>query len=88
MTQQRVLFLTTMLIDQSQLLARYHEKYRLRDPKDQAGRLMAAGDRLFKEYMAVVEGKTGKEFQKALGRWSFKTWYWQTTITKNRRFIL
>jgi len=43
-------------------------KKQLRDPKDQAGRLMAAGDRLFKEYMAVVEGKTGKEFQKALGR--------------------
>jgi hypothetical protein len=43
-------------------------KRQLRDPKDQAGRLMAAGDRLFKEYMAVVEGKTGKEFQKALGR--------------------
>ena len=29
---------------------------------------MSAGDRLFKEYMSVVEGKTGKEFQKALGR--------------------
>ena len=43
-------------------------KKQLRDPSDQAGRLMAAGDRLFKEYMSVVEGKTGKEFQKALGR--------------------
>ena len=43
-------------------------KKQLRDPKDQAGRLMAAGDRLFKEYMSVVEGKTGKEFQKALGK--------------------
>lgn len=43
-------------------------KKQLRDPKDQAGRLMSAGDRLFKEYMSVVEGKTGKEFQKALGR--------------------
>lgn len=40
----------------------------LRNPQDQAGRLMSAGDRLFKEYMSVVEGKTGKEFQKALGR--------------------
>ena len=43
-------------------------KKQMRDPSDQAGRLMAAGDRLFKEYMAVVEGKTGKEFQKTLGR--------------------
>jgi len=43
-------------------------KKQLRDPQDQAGRLMSAGDRLFKEYMSVVEGKTGKEFQKALGR--------------------
>jgi hypothetical protein len=43
-------------------------KKQLRDPKDQAGRLMSAGDRLFKEYMSVVEGKTGKEFQKALGK--------------------
>jgi hypothetical protein len=43
-------------------------KKQIRDPRTQAGRLMSAGDRLFKEYMAVVEGKTGKEFQKALGR--------------------
>lgn len=43
-------------------------KQDLRNPNDRAGRLMAAGDRLFKEYMSVVEGKTGKEFQKALGR--------------------
>lgn len=43
-------------------------KRQIRDPNDEAGRLMSAGDRLFKEYMAVVEGKTGKEFQKALGR--------------------
>ena len=47
-------------------------KKQLRDPKDQAGRLMSAGDRLFKEYMSVVEGKTGKEFQKALGRGSLR----------------
>ena len=43
-------------------------KREIRNPQDEAGRLMSAGDRLFKEYMAVVEGKTGKEFQKALGR--------------------
>ena len=43
-------------------------KKQLRDPRDPAGRLISAGDRLFKEYMSVVEGKTGKEFQKALGR--------------------
>lgn len=43
-------------------------KRQVRDPNDQAGRLILAGDRLFKEYMAVVEGKLGKEFQKALGR--------------------
>ena len=43
-------------------------KKQMRDPRDPAGRLMAAGDRLFKEYMSVVEGKTGKEFQKVLGR--------------------
>lgn len=43
-------------------------KKQIRDPNDQAGRLILAGDRLFKEYMSVVEGGTGKEFQKALGR--------------------
>ena len=43
-------------------------KRQLRNPNTKYGRLMSAGDRLFKEYMAVVEGKTGKEFQKALGR--------------------
>jgi hypothetical protein len=43
-------------------------KRQLRNPNTEYGRLMSAGDRLFKEYMAVVEGKTGKEFQKALGR--------------------
>ena len=43
-------------------------KRQLRNPSTRYGRLFSAGDRLFKEYMAVVEGKTGKEFQKALGR--------------------
>jgi hypothetical protein len=43
-------------------------KRQLRDPSTKHGRLLSAGDRLFKEYMSVVEGKTGKEFQKALGR--------------------
>jgi len=43
-------------------------KRQLRNPNTKHGRLLAAGDRLFKEYMSVVEGKTGKEFQKALGR--------------------
>lgn len=43
-------------------------KNQIRNPNDEAGRLIAAGDRLFKEYMAVVEGPTGKQFQKALSR--------------------
>jgi len=43
-------------------------KRQLRNPQTSYGRLLSAGDRLFKEYMSVVEGGTGKEFQKALGR--------------------
>lgn len=43
-------------------------KQQLRNPETTHGRLYTAGDRLFKEYMSVVEGKTGKEFQKALTR--------------------
>jgi hypothetical protein len=43
-------------------------KQQLRNPETTHGRLYSAGDRLFKEYMSVVEGKTGKEFQKALTR--------------------
>jgi len=47
-------------------------KRQVRNPNDRAGRLILAGDRLFKEYMSVVEGGTGKEFQKALGRGSLR----------------
>jgi len=43
-------------------------KRQLRNPNTSHGRLLSSGDRLFKEYMSVVEGKTGKEFQKALSR--------------------
>lgn len=43
-------------------------KRQLRNPQTKHGRLYSAGDRLFKEYMSVVEGKTGQEFQKALSR--------------------
>ena len=43
-------------------------KKQLRNPSDQAGRLYSAGDKMFKEFMQKVENKTGKEFQKALGR--------------------
>jgi len=43
-------------------------KKQLRNPETSYGRLMSAGDRLFKEYMSVVEGQTGKEFQKTLTR--------------------
>jgi hypothetical protein len=43
-------------------------KQQLRNPETTHGRLYSAGDRLFKEYMSVVEDKTGKEFQKALTR--------------------
>jgi len=43
-------------------------KRQLRDKNTSYGRLLSAGDRLFKEYMSVVEDKTGKEFQKALTR--------------------
>lgn len=47
-------------------------KKQLRNPNTRYGRLLSAGDRLFKEYMAVVEGKTGKEFQKVLSRGSLR----------------
>ena len=43
-------------------------KRQLRDPRDEAGRLYSAGDKMFKNYMQKVENKTGKEFQRALGR--------------------
>lgn len=43
-------------------------KSQLRNPETSYGRLMSAGDRLFKEYMTVVEGPTGKQFQKTLTR--------------------
>ena len=43
-------------------------KRQLRNKNTSYGRLLSAGDRLFKEYMSVVEDKTGKEFQKALTR--------------------
>ncbi len=43
-------------------------KRQLRNPRDEAGRLYLAGDKMFKNYMQKVENKTGKEFQKALGR--------------------
>ena len=47
-------------------------KKQLRDPRDEAGRLYLAGDKMFKGYMQQVENKTGKEFQKALGRGSLR----------------
>tara|TARA_R100001460_G_scaffold86173_1_gene127613 strand:+ start:1258 stop:3237 length:1980 start_codon:yes stop_codon:yes gene_type:complete len=43
-------------------------KKQLRNPSDEAGRLYLAGDKMFKNFMQKVENKTGKEFQKALGR--------------------
>ena len=43
-------------------------KNSLRNPREKAGRLMKSADRLFKEYMAVVEGKTGKAYADALGK--------------------
>lgn len=43
-------------------------KRQLRDPSDEAGRLYTAGDKMFKNFMEKVENKTGREFQKALGR--------------------
>ena len=47
-------------------------KRQLRNPNDEAGRLYSSGDRLFKNYMEVVENQTGKEFQKAFGRGSIR----------------
>jgi hypothetical protein len=47
-------------------------KKQLRDPRDEAGRLYSAGDKMFKNYMQKVENKTGKEFQRALGRGSLR----------------
>jgi len=47
-------------------------KKQLRNPDDEAGRLYLAGDKMFKNYMQRVENKTGKEFQKALGRGSLR----------------
>ncbi len=47
-------------------------KKQLRNPNDEAGRLYLAGDKMFKNYMQKVENKTGKEFQKALGRGSLR----------------
>jgi|TARA_B100001093_G_C26839829_1_gene1020029 hypothetical protein len=47
-------------------------KKQLRNPSDQAGRLYSAGDKMFKQFMQKVENKTGKEFQKALGRGSLR----------------
>lgn len=47
-------------------------KKQLRNPSDEAGRLYASGDKMFKEFMQKVENKTGKEFQKALGRGSLR----------------
>lgn len=47
-------------------------KKQLRDPRDEAGRLYLAGDKMFKNYMQIVENKTGKEFQKAFGRGSLR----------------
>lgn len=38
----------------------------LRNPQTEYGRLLLEADRRFKSYMAVVEGKTGKEFSKVL----------------------
>ena len=43
-------------------------KNQIRNPQDEAGRLISRADQLFKEYMAVVEGPTGKQFQKAFSR--------------------
>lgn len=43
-------------------------KTQLRNPKTNYGRLLLEGDNMFKEYMSFLEGPTGKEFQKALGR--------------------
>lgn len=43
-------------------------KKQLRNPSDKAGRLYLSGDKMFKQFMQKVENKTGKEFQKALGR--------------------
>lgn len=43
-------------------------KKQLRNPTDEAGRLYVAGDKMFKDFMQKIENKTGKEFQKALGR--------------------
>lgn len=43
-------------------------KKQLRNPNDEAGRLYSSADKMFKEFMQRVENKTGKEFQKALGR--------------------
>tara|TARA_R100000655_G_scaffold9607_3_gene23806 strand:- start:480 stop:2495 length:2016 start_codon:yes stop_codon:yes gene_type:complete len=47
-------------------------KRELRNPNDEAGRLYIAGDRLFKNYMEVVENKVGKEFQGAFGKGSIR----------------
>ena len=43
-------------------------KRQIRNPKDEAGKLYVAGDKLFRKYMKDVENKTGAEFTKAFGR--------------------
>lgn len=43
-------------------------KNQLRNPTTSYGRLLRDADHQFKEFMSVVEGKTGKEFQKTMSR--------------------
>ena len=57
-------------------------KQQLRDPQTIHGRLYTAGDRLFKEYMTLVEGKTGKEFQKALTRGALRPGFGRPASTR------
>lgn len=47
-------------------------KRELRKPNDQAGRLRMAADKMFKNYMGLVENQTGRQFQKTLGRGSLR----------------